>query len=292
MEGKARLAAEEERLADPNRPTRFIRASREGNRRCGVAHTARYRNRSAGDGTARLPRLRGFWPDCLDGELRVPWSIPGVLPRDERKQAEDAPALLSAMHSARRPHSGATSSQPPVAGSLRSRFPRGLLHRLLHRSFRHRLVRRLLDGALYRLLSCRPRDRNPLHGAFRRPPHGSDRAPHRALDRLDGIVRRLPDLLLDGTLCGLVLGFRRVAQVGSVRALVGLDVLELAALVTDGVELRPGSASHGGTTDGHVSPWHRILRRTSACSMYTTHSSCSLTTVNILCSLANYSFMA
>jgi hypothetical protein len=42
-----------------------------------------------------------------------------------------------------------------------------------------------------------------------------------------------------------------VAQVSSVSALVGLNVLELAALVPDGIELGAGSASHCGAATRH-----------------------------------------
>jgi len=52
---------------------------------------------------------------------------------------------------------------------------------------------------------------------------------------------------------GLLLGLRLLAHVPGVRALVGLDVLELAALVADGVQLGAGAASHGGASRGHAS---------------------------------------
>jgi len=49
---------------------------------------------------------------------------------------------------------------------------------------------------------------------------------------------------------GGLLGFRLVGEVGAVGAFVGLDVLELAALVANGLELLAGGAAVGGS--GHA----------------------------------------
>ena len=130
------------------------------------------------------------------------------------------------------------------------RLLRGLLRSLLRRRLAGRL-RDLLHGFPGRLRFRRLRSRSLLHGPLRDPLHRGDRAAHRIPDGLDGAIRRLPHLLLDRALRRYRLGFRLVAHVGGVGTLVGLDVLELSAFVTDGIQLGTGSAFNRGAARDH-----------------------------------------
>src|SRR5436190_4675805 len=56
----------------------------------------------------------------------------------------------------------------------------------------------------------------------------------------------VPSRLAGRLLAGRLFGLRGLRQVGAVGALVGLDVLELSARVTDGVELRAFAAAMRG----------------------------------------------
>src|SRR5436190_23643827 len=58
----------------------------------------------------------------------------------------------------------------------------------------------------------------------------------------------VPSRLAGRLLAGRLLGLRGLRQVGTVGALVGLDVLELSARVTDGVELRAFAAAMSGAS--------------------------------------------
>ena len=79
-------------------PTRFIGASSDRTRRCGVAHTAPYRNRNrgAGSGTGRFPPSRGTW-DYPDGELRLPWPLRGRFEL-QTKPATAIPTTFTHLH--------------------------------------------------------------------------------------------------------------------------------------------------------------------------------------------------